>query len=37
MKITRMISTEQDIRYLRATIGVRYWVDCDYSDDNGKT
>lgn len=32
-----MISTEQDIRYLRATIGVRYWVDCDYSDDNGKT
>ena len=32
-----MISTEQDIRYLRATMGVRYWVDCDYSDDNGKT
>ena len=32
-----MINTEQDIRYLRATMGVRYWVDCDYSDDNGKT
>lgn len=37
MKITRAINTEQDIRYLRATMGVRYWVDCDYSDDNGKT
>lgn len=37
MKITRMIKAEQDIRYLRATMGVRYWVDGDYSDDNGKT
>ena len=37
MKITRMIKTEQDIRYLRATMGVRYWVDCKYSEDNGKT
>ena len=37
MKITRTIKTEQDIKYLKATMGVRYWVDCDYSDDNGKT
>lgn len=37
MKITKMLKTEQDIRYLRATMGVRYWVDCEYSDDNGKT
>lgn len=37
MKITRMIKAEQDIRYLRATMGVRYWVDCEYSDDNGET
>ena len=37
MKITRMIKSEQDIRYLRATMGVRYWVDCKYSDDNGET
>ncbi len=35
MKITRMIKVEQDIRYLKATMGVRYWVDCDYSTDNG--
>ena len=37
MKITRTIKTEQDIKYLKATMGVRYWVDCDYSEDNGKT
>ena len=37
MKITRTIKTEQDIRYLKATMGVRYWVDCNYSDDNGNT
>ena len=37
MKITRMIKAEQDIRYLKATMGVRYWVDCEYSEDNGKT
>ena len=35
MKITRMIKAEQDVRYLRATMGVRYWVDCDYSTDDG--
>ena len=37
MKIIRMIKREQDIKYLKATMGVRYWVDCNYSDDNGKT
>lgn len=37
MKIKRIIKTEQDAKYLKATMGVRYWVDCDYSDDNGKT
>lgn len=37
MKITRAIKAEQDIRYLHATMGVRYWVDCDYSEDNGNT
>ena len=37
MKITRMVKAEQDIRYLRATMGVRYYVDCEYSEDNGET
>lgn len=39
MKIKRIIKTEQDVKlkYLKATMGVRYWVDCNYSDDNGKT
>jgi len=37
MKIKRKTIIEQNIRYLRATMGVRYWVDCEYSDDNGKT
>lgn len=37
MKITRMVKVEQDIRYLRATMGVRYYVDCEYSEDNGET
>lgn len=37
MKIIRMVKAEQDIRYLKATMGVRYWVDCEYSEDNGKT
>ena len=37
MKITRTIKTEQNIKYLRATMGVRYWVDCYYSDNNGET
>ena len=37
MKIKRIIKTEQDVKYLKATMGVRYWVDCNYSDDNGKS
>lgn len=37
MKITRIIKAEQDIRYLKASMGVRYWVDCEYSKDNGQT
>lgn len=37
MKITRKITTEQEIRYLHAKIGVRYWNDCKYSEDGGKT
>ena len=37
MKINRTIKAEQDIRYLRATMGVRYWVDCQYSEDNGNS
>lgn len=37
MKIKRKITKEEDIRYLRATMGVRYWDDCDYSKDNGQT
>jgi len=37
MKITRIVKIEQDVKYLKASLGVRYWVDCDYSIDNGKT
>ena len=37
MEIERITKVKQDIKYLRATMGVRYWVDCDYSDDNGQT
>lgn len=37
MKVTVNIPQEIDLRYLRATMGVRYWVDCDYSEDDGKT
>lgn len=37
MKVTVTIPREIDIKYLRATMGVRYWVNCDYSDDGGKT
>lgn len=33
MKISRTVKTEQDIKYLRATMGVRYWQDCEYSTD----
>lgn len=37
MKVNVTVPREIDIKYLRATMGVRYWVDCDYSDDGGKT
>ena len=37
MKIKRKMIVEQDIRYLKATMGVRYWEDCEYSEDNGQT
>jgi len=33
MKIKRKMIVEQDIRYLVATMGVRYWQDCEYSTD----
>ena len=33
MEISRNIKIEQNIKYLRATMGVRYWCDCDYSTD----
>ena len=37
MEIQKTIKTTQNIKYLKATMGVRYWVDCDYSTDNGET
>ena len=37
MKVTVNTPKEMDLRYLRATMGVRYWVNCDYSEDGGKT
>lgn len=37
MKITINKPREEELRYLKATMGVRYWVDCDYSNDNGNT
>ena len=37
MKATISLPHEVDFKYLRATMGVRYWVDCDYSEDNGAT
>jgi len=37
MKVTVITPKEMDSRYLRATMGVRYWVNCDYSKDDGKT
>lgn len=37
MKIIINKPREYDIKYLKATMGVRYWVDCDYSEDNGNT
>jgi hypothetical protein len=37
MKVNVTVPHEIDLKYLRATMGVRYWTDCDYSEDNGKT
>lgn len=37
MKINRTIKIEQDIKYLKACMGIRHWQDCDYSKDDGKT
>jgi len=33
MKIEFTEKVTKEIKYLRATIGVRYWQDCDYSTD----
>lgn len=33
MKIEITTKTEKEIKYLRATMGVRYWCDCEYSID----
>ena len=37
MEIRRKAVVAQQVRYLKATMGVRYYVDCEYSTDNGKT
>ena len=37
MKATVNRPQELELKYLRATMGVRYWVNCDYSNDDGKT
>jgi hypothetical protein len=37
MEIRRKAIIAQQVRYLKATMGVRYYVDCEYSTDNGKT
>jgi hypothetical protein len=37
MKVTRIVKTEQDVKYLKASLGVRYWINCEYSQDNGET
>ena len=37
MEIRRKAIVAQQVRYLKATMGVRYYVDCEYSTDNGKT
>ena len=37
MEIRRKVAVAQQVRYLKATMGVRYYVDCEYSTDNGKT
>lgn len=37
MKVRVTKPIDIDLRYLKAKIGVRYWVDCKYSKDNGNT
>lgn len=36
MEIERQTIVKEEISFLRATMGVRYWQDCDYSKDGGK-
>lgn len=36
MKINRKVKTKQEIKYLKATMGVRYWQNCEYSTDGKK-
>ena len=33
MKINRRTTITQNVKYLKATLGVRYWCDCEYSTD----
>ena len=37
MNIKMKATVDQEVRYLKASLGVRYWVDCKYSEDNGQT
>ena len=37
MKVRVTRPTDIELRYLKAKMGVRYWVDCKYSKDNGQT
>lgn len=37
MNINRKVTVDQEVRYLKASLGVRYWVNCEYSEDNGQT
>ncbi len=37
MKVRVIKPTDIELRYLKAKMGVRYWVDCKYSKDNGFT
>ena len=37
MKIKIVKTVEEEIKYLKAKMGVHYWLDCEYSTDNGIT
>ena len=37
MKVKVVKPVDLDLKYLKAKFGVRYWVDCKYSKDNGQT